>query len=364
MIDLGKQGTIELPGFGQPEPFSAPTTMVDVILNKRPSAHGEAKKLNAIEVDLIRQDRAVFSVIDMFVITPCRDKIETRVVHTKSAELTFRFPQMGVQEMRLLNHLIATTVGNFRGVFDVIPHDSADPSAAAVWGLLKGNNPQQLGSSVGLVRVSKSQLAELIHPRGSSVSGAEISQVTTSLQRLAEVTIHITAGKAKGSTHLIGGLVDDGTAIHIALNPRLIMAGVERSRGKFSIVSLQALRRLTNPISGLLYHTLCGFVTNTHPHRFSEERLEDYIWGEREERPMPGSAKRAEQIRDRRKHLCKALKALEGLDPPWKIEWPERVPRGSRPVYTIWRPSHSREVKSMTAHDEGEIKPPLLPGMD
>lgn len=360
MSGTRERGTLELPGFGHVE-SAAKLEAVDVTLERRPAASGIAKKLNAIEVDLIRQDRAVFSVIDMFVINPCRDKIETRVVHTKGAELTFRFPQMGVQEMRLLNHLIATTVGNFRGIFDVIPHDTTDPSAAAVWGLLKGNNPQQLGSSVGLVRVSKSQLAELIHTRGSSVSGAEIAQVTTSLQRLAEVTIHIAAGKAKGSTHLIGGLVDDGTAIHIALNPRLIMAGVERSRGKFSIVSLHALRRLSNPIAGLLYHTLCGFVTNAHPHRFTEERLEDYIWGEREERPATGSTQRAEQIRDRRKHLCKALKALEGLDPPWQVEWPDRGPRGSRPVYTIIRPSFSREMRSMDSQEDRPITPPLLP---
>lgn len=308
----------------------------------------------AREIDVIRQDRALHLVNGMFVLggDPNSPRKESKQ-KIQGHELNFRYTPMSGYDLRLLHGLTAMASGSIRG--ESFSYDSADRQDAAesAW-LMLGKSAREFGRFITILHTTKRQLAEVVSATGY-LNGDQVNRTYESLKRLSEVTIHMRSadGRNEFTTQLINGLARQDDRIVIALNPRIVAAVTERTGGGFSVISMIDVRSIRSEAAMLLYNRLCGFIDAGKQRQVSQDRLEEYIWGN----ILPDDDR--EGRKGRRKSIVRAMRELATLTPPWKIQ--ETVgARGTRPVYNITRPSRPEGPGQIALDLSPLVQPPPL----
>lgn len=285
--------------------------------------------------DIIRHDRDLILAPQLFAVDPDGRERKTKLP-VQGGKIQLISAPLSAHTLRVLCGVITLMQTPFRGDLPERYMDTDESEAAnASWKALvpDGRVPARMQKgSVCLIKVSRRQLAEAMSGKSSKdIGGAQLDAIVASLLSLSRVTIYFKAEDRtqEWALNLLGGWYRSGEDLTIAINPRLVEAVMDRTNGRFSLLSMDSLRALRSEVGAILYHRLCGTIDPGKTLAFSETKLMSYVWMQ--------PAKNTDETCDRRKRLVKALKEISHLSPPWAVDI-SKAARGRERSYRITRP--------------------------
>lgn len=301
-----------------------------MVEKKKLKPDAPARLTPARQRDLVKIQRQVFLIDDMFVMNPVGE-IRRKVIEAPGGTQEMWYTPMGVQEAVLLSILMSELQSGRVSYFKADKEWAKDEARIpAAWKAI-GDRSYLLGGSVATIALSRRMLAASVYGR-DVVGGKELDSVMESLRKLMTVQSEfVSRDKSREwSMRLIAQYSREGDNLIVILNPLMVRAICEAVPGFFSMLSLADLQLArSSKAAALLLLKISALIYPSGEVSLSEQKLLDMLWWDNE-----AEASQVRSLRYRRKALDDAL-AVIARTPDWSVQSSQGAQ--GNVIYTIKR---------------------------